>query len=194
MTYPELGYKTYAVGGGINCPVFKSECRLPNSILFVGSSFYTKGGDLVVEAYKLLKQRISNLTLTIAGPKQKPEEVTDDINFLGVISNDDVSKIMLSHSVFCMPSRFDAYGLVFVEALVNGMPCIGRNAWEMPYFIEEGVTGELIDDDDVEELASKIERVLNSPQYGQNVQSRHDYYVQEYSWKNVCKRISDIIK
>ena len=43
--------------------------------------------------------------------------------------------------VFCMPSYFEAYGLVFVEALTFGLPCIGRNCYEMPYFIEEGKTG-----------------------------------------------------
>ena len=46
--------------------------------------------------------------------------------------------------VFCMPSYFEAYGLVFVEALTFGLPCIGRNCYEMPYFIEDGKTGLLL--------------------------------------------------
>ena len=36
-----------------------------------------------------------------------------------------------------MPSYFEAYGLVFIEALTYGLPCIGRNAFEMPNFIQD---------------------------------------------------------
>lgn len=194
LKYPEFSSKTYIVGGGINISNSSNKNRIPNSILFVGKDFYRKGGDLVVKAYRILKEKNKGLKLTIAGPTVMPKEITDDIDFLGEISFEKVDELMSTHSIFCMPSRFEAYGLVFVEALVNGIPCIGRNAWEMPYFIEEGVTGELIGHDDAEELASKMERVLNSHHYCQNVQARHDYYVQEYSWKNVCKRISDNMK
>ena len=51
-----------------------------------------------------------------------------------------------------MPSYFEAYGLVFAEALTYGLPCIGRDKFAMSEFIEDGCTGRLISGEDVEEL------------------------------------------
>lgn len=95
--------------------------------------------------------------------------------------------------VFCLPSYFEAYGLVFVEALTFGHPCIGRNCYEMPYFIEEGRTGLLLHDDDPEELASLMQQALESDDLSANVASRHDRYVHEYSWDAVAERIAKVI-
>lgn len=92
-----------------------------------------------------------------------------------------------------MPSHFEAYGLVFIEALSFGLPCIGRDAYEMPYFIEEGVTGELIKTESIQELVDKIEVVLNTPSYKDNVMAKREFYLQEYSWDTVAQRISNII-
>ncbi len=60
-----------------------------------------------------------------------------------------------------MPSEFEAYGLVFPEALSFGVPCIGRNAYEMQYFIKEGVNGYLLNDDKPEMLSEIMYKVLN---------------------------------
>ncbi len=46
--------------------------------------------------------------------------------------------------MFVLPSKFDAWGHVFVEAMGNGLPCIGTNCCAMPEIIEEGVTGRLV--------------------------------------------------
>ena len=96
--------------------------------------------------------------------------------------------------VFCMPSYFEAYGLVFVEALTFGLPCIGRNCYEMPYFINDGKTGLLLENDDPHELASLMQQILDNDTFSQNVVSNRPNYIQEYSWSTVAERISSIIK
>ena len=79
-----------------------------------------------------------------------------------------------------MPSYFEAYGLVFVEALSFGLPCIGRNCYEMPYFIEEGQTGLLLTNEDANELAALMERLLKDEKMKENVKAKRDYYLKEY--------------
>ena len=64
-----------------------------------------------------------------------------------------------------MPSYFEAYGLVFAEALTYGLPCIGRDKFAMSEFIEDGCTGRLISGEDAEELALDLWEVLQDPKY-----------------------------
>lgn len=192
--YPELAMKTYHVGGGINTtPTYRGGNSHNYNILFIGRDFYRKGGDIVIEAFYELKKSIPKAQLTIAGADMKFAKYYPDVEFVGDISNEEVSKLMSMADLFCMPSRFEAYGLVFIEALAAGVPCIGRNMWEMPYFIEEHFTGELLQNESVKELADKMHKILTNPQYKINVLARHDFYIKEYSWEKVCKQINDII-
>lgn len=95
--------------------------------------------------------------------------------------------------IFCMPSYFEAYGLVFVEALTFGLPCIGRDCYEMPYFIQDGETGLLLKDDDPRELAGLMKRALDDTSLQRNVADRRLQYIEEYSWKTVAGRIAKVM-
>lgn len=95
--------------------------------------------------------------------------------------------------VFCMPSKFEAYGLVFIEALTFGLPCIGREAYEMPYFIEDGKTGYLLRKETPEALSNLIIAAISNKVMRDTVMSMRDTYIREYSWNSVCKRITEII-
>nr|WP_302830762.1 glycosyltransferase family 4 protein [uncultured Bacteroides sp.] len=195
--YPEFKDKIYAVGGGCNAYSFNSdEIRRGNKILFVGKAFLRKGGDIVVEAFRLLRANYKkDAELIIVGPKTLPDKYRGEgIIFKGCLSFEEVGRLMKMCDVFCMPSRFEAYGLVFVEALLNGLPCIGRNAFEMPYFIEPGITGELIDEDDPEVLARKIVDVMANDEMKHAVAERRNEYESYYNWDRVCADITRIIK
>lgn len=195
--YREFRSKVYHVGGGINLDYKKIENNLNkenNRILFVGRDFKRKGGYDVIKAFEILRKKYKNLELHIAGPRVNPiKNVIPGYYFYGDATKDTLQYLMNNCDVFCMPSYFEAYGLVFIEAFAFGLPCIGRNICEMPYFIESGITGELVDGISAEELSQKIEIVLNDTNYKRNVEDRRDYYLKEYSWDSVAKRIAEII-
>lgn len=113
---------------------------------------------------------------------------------MGQLPFDEVANLYNTCDIFCMPSYFEAYGLVFVEALSFGLPCIGRNCYEMPYFIEEGQTGLLLKNDDANELAGLMERLLKDERMKENVKAKSDYYLKEYSWDSVALRMKNVIE
>lgn len=195
--HPNIAYKIHAVGGGVNFDLndnIKIQ-RSGNKILFVGKDFYRKGGPIVVKAFKILKQTyMPNAELHIVGPSKDLVENSPGIFNHGLIDFEEVKDIMGMCDVFCMPSYFEAYGIVFIEALCMGLPCIGRNCWEMPYFIQEGKTGELLKNESPEELAQLMLKILTNPEYTEYISMIQVSLRKKYSWQTVAERISSIIE
>lgn len=189
--------KVHAVGGGINIDAGKIDYSLKESkrILFVGRDFMRKGGDLVVNAFRLLREKMPDAELYIAGPQKNPlaKEQVDGIFFVGAQGAEQLVQLYNQCDVFCMPSRFEAYGLVFAEALAFGLPCIARNAFAMKEMIQDGENGYLVDSDDIYVLADKMQRALENKKMQSDVKSQKNFYLQKYSWENVAMRISTVI-
>lgn len=146
------------------------------------------------EAFCILKQTIKDAELYVAGPASDPyPNAIDGYHYMGDCDHDKLSELLNLCDVFAMPSHFEAYGLVFIEALCYGLPCLGRNAYEMPYFIEDGKTGILVEDYARENMAKQLQRLLIDEEIKQNVASKRDWYLKEYSWDTVAERINDFI-
>lgn len=188
--------KVHPVGGGINLDkgLIDKSNKKGNKILFVGRDFKRKGGHIVVEAFKELKKRRKDVELYVAGPVKDPyNEIIDGYHFMGDCDYKKTAELFNLCDIFCMPSYFEAYGLVFVEALTFGLPVIARNAYEMPYLIQNGKTGFLLQKDDVKELSEMMDSLLCDMNIKKNVAERQNDYLIEYSWDKVAERIYSII-
>jgi glycosyltransferase involved in cell wall biosynthesis len=122
----------------------------------------TKGGDIVLAALQLVRERAPEIRLTVAGPAEWPlgEGPPDGVDFLGRVPIGAVAKLMDSHDLLLMPSRIEGFGIVFVEALARGLPCIARKAFAMPELVRPGYNGDLVESDDPATLAKKVLAVL----------------------------------
>lgn len=185
------------MGGGANVDtkLIAPQPKTHNKILFVGKDFKRKGGYITYEAFKLLREQGENVELYVIGPQSDPiENPVEGYHFIGQMPFNEEAKYYNMCDVFCMPSYFEAYGLVFVEALTFGLPCIGRNCYEMPYFIQDGETGLLLNEDDPHELASLMLRILHDDSFSCNVLSHREQYIYDYSWDTVAGRIAKVIE
>lgn len=88
-----------------------------------------------------------------------------------------------------MPSLFEAFGLVFPEALSYGLPCIGRNAFEMPYFIKDGKNGLLLNKQDSNELADLMIKLIQNSKISEYAQKNRIQIYEEYKWDNIVKKM-----
>jgi len=90
--------------------------------------------------------------------------VSDYVNFEGFVHKADVPKYMAQASVFLFPTDFDIWGLVLVEAMAAGLPCIASvKAGATSDLIREGLTGASADFDDAVYVADKIKWLLDNP-------------------------------
>lgn len=189
--------KVHHVGGGINIDSSKitNFSKSNNKILFVGRDFQRKAGYQVYEAFKILIEKYDeNAELYIVGPSENPlNDAIKNVKFIGDISREELVNYYNMCDIFCMPSYFEAYGLVFIEALAFGLPVFGRNKFAMKEFIEEGYNGYLIEDDDYDEWALKLFDLLNNQRIKENVKSQQQKYIHDYSWDTVATRIKNIM-
>lgn len=204
------GEKVHAVGGGINVDAARIHPgqKEGRRILFVGRNFVRKGGPLVVQAFGILREKyLPEAELYLAGASEmdiraalKEREIMPDksdwqkIHLLGDLGAEKLADYYNLCDVFCMPSYFEAYGLVFAEALAYGLPCIGRDKFAMPEFIEDGCTGKLFSGEDAQRLAEDLWDVLRDPKYREKVAGRREWYLREYSWDRVAQKICSVME
>lgn len=190
--------RVFYVGAGINIEqdkIDKSK-KEGNRFLFIGKDFERKAGDMVVKAFNILKKDFQHIELYIIGPETiSSDYLGEGIHFLGELDIEQVSDYLNLCDYFVMPSFFEAFGLVFIEALSYGLPCIGRNIHEMPYLIDDGETGFLLDKDETNPvvLSQLMKKMYLNDNLVKNVVANKEFYRCYYSWDTVANRFISVI-
>ncbi|MCX6720128.1 MAG: glycosyltransferase family 4 protein, partial [Candidatus Staskawiczbacteria bacterium] len=167
------------------------------TILFIGFDFKRKGGFILLEAFKRVRQQIPDARLMIVGPVKELYLIKQEgVDFLGPIKDRaQMAEYYKQASIFVMPSLCEPFGLVFLEAMYNKLPCIASTIDAMPEIIENGKTGFLVFPGDVEELSRKITILLNSPELSKSMGTAAADRVKKYfTWSTVGKTIEMSIK
>lgn len=128
-------------------------------ILFNGSEFERKGGDLVLTAFKQVKRVIPQAKLVIIGKKLLFRE--DGVDNPGRISSrTEMRNMFLNTDLVVSPARCDPFPTFLMEAMNYGIPCIGSNKDGMPEIIDHGVNGIVLEQLTPEMLANQIVNLL----------------------------------
>ena len=178
---------------GINNPptAFRDPGELADGrVLFIGTDFMLKGGDLVVEAVRRLRRGGDRaVRLTVVGPRRwpLPGPVPDFVDFRGQLPAAEVGAIYAAHDLLAMPSRFEGFGIALAEGLIAGLPCVARRAFAMPEIVEEGATGALVGADEPDELAAALDRVLGDPEVFARVAATRPALLRRYDWRTTAR-------
>lgn len=134
--------RVHVVGGGLDVLPARRDAKTRGlggtNVLFVGREFSRKGGDLVVEAIDQLRASgAGDFTLTVAGPASWPlsTPVPDWVDFRGEVPSAALSRVWSEHDIFALPTWYEPYGKVFLEARAAGVPVLGRDAFCMPELV-----------------------------------------------------------
>ena len=122
-----------------------------------------KGIDVLLKAFaEVLKETSDNLELMIIGdgPERTRLEnlveelqIRQSITFKGQQGRSDVARLLAQSHVFVLPTRYEAFGVVLVEALMAGMPVLAtRNSGGPDSIVTPGINGYLFDIDNITQL------------------------------------------
>ncbi|MSP13647.1 MAG: glycosyltransferase family 1 protein [Chloroflexi bacterium] len=183
-------------------------------ILFVGRIEPLKGIDTLIEAVAILARSnpslATNTTLCIVGG-----DVSDDlsrldeemrrlhvlrsslgleemITFAGAQSQESLPCYYSASDVVVVPSHYESFGMVAVEAMACGAPVIASDVGGLSYIIEDGKTGYLVPDRDPEALAQRLQLLLTNPARRDVMSIQAATQARRYSWSNIASEIVDL--
>lgn len=131
-----------------------------------------KGVDTVLHAMRLACDRELTVTVEVVGEgddRRRLEDLSRSlgidalVHFHGSVSDEELGRLFSQSHIFVMPSRKEGFGIVFLEAMSAGLPCIGANHGGTPEVIDHGESGFLIEYGDVAQLAFYLGEFLAAP-------------------------------
>jgi len=133
------------------------------NLLFIGRFDYAKGLDILVELFRTYE--LQHVTLyTIGGSVLGDQRIDlpEGIVHLGWIDNDRIDGYYAMCDAVIMPSRWEGFGLVAVEAMRNGKAVICSNRAALPELVQHEVNGYLFEIEQPEQLLSIIQSLDRS--------------------------------
>ncbi|MEN8157386.1 MAG: glycosyltransferase [Bacteroidota bacterium] len=147
--------------------------RKPDPFIFIwaGRFEHVKGIDLLLHAVKALQENIGKpFRVRLAGKgslraelEQQAEDlgVSGLVKFLGRITRDEMQQEMHDANCFVLPTRYEAFGAVLIEAMAAGLPVIATRSGG-PDTIVTAESGLLIDTENAAQLAGAMEQMITS--------------------------------
>jgi glycosyltransferase involved in cell wall biosynthesis len=162
-------------------------------VLFVGTLEPRKNVSALIKAFHRLNRK--DLRLVLAGNRGWAMEkidglvetlkLGDRVIFPGYVPEEDLIALYNTAEAFVYPSYYEGFGIPLIEAMVCGAPVITSNTSSMPEVV--GDAGLLIDPGDVEDLKSKIERVLSEPALRSRMKEAGLERAQAFSWEKSAR-------
>ncbi len=109
--------------------------------------------------------------------------------FLGQLKGKQLSEAYASSDLFVFPSTTETFGNVTLEAMASGIPPVCANKGGASGFIQEHITGLLAKPRDAEDLAEKIEFLLDHPEQREEMAKQAFIYSQEQTWEKSFEKI-----
>ena len=158
-------------------------------LLFIAVKWNSKGGPIAIEALKELNRCGINTELTVVGctPQEKKCSGLKIIPFLDKSNYQDLQSLYNlynSSHFFILPTRNEAVGIVFSESAAFGLPCIASNTGGIPDYIEDNITGRLLElSANGKDYADVIENIWNDKvEYKKMQIASRKKYEQELNW------------
>lgn len=174
-------------------------------ILFAGNICEAKGIMTILEAIKIVKNNLGKIKLMIAGGITDTDfyfkairfieenNLGMSVNFLGHLSNKELKEEYQKASLFVFPSQQDVAPLAVLQAMAAGKAVIASRVGGIPYMIDDGINGVLIDKKDHVFLAEKITSLINDRELRKRLGSNARKKIsRDYSAEKVTDRLYGI--
>jgi D-inositol-3-phosphate glycosyltransferase len=183
-------------------------------ILFVGRIEPLKGIDTLIQAMSCLRvteiHRPVHLAIIGGEPDADPKDMSaemarlqklsDDlcmggmVVFLGKRGQDTLPYYYSAAEAVVMPSLYESFGMVALEAMACGTPVIASEVGGLGYLVQNGVTGYTIPDSEPDTLCEKLSWLLGDPHLRQTMGRCAAEYAQDYAWEKIAAQIVDVYK
>ena len=200
--------KIEVVPASVNTKIFIPGKKFPRNniikLVTVGRVDELKGQQYGIHAVRILKDRGYIVEYYIVGEGSYSNEIielvsnmelTENVRLMGKMFQPEVLQLLQSADIFLMTSvtetngMQESQGLVTAEAQACGLPVIAFDSGGVKYTLQEGVTGFLCEEKDIECIASKVECLINNEELRKNLSENAIKFIERnYSEKSVLKK------
>lgn len=171
-------------------------------ILVVGKQSYQKGYDRLLKIWALVSQKLPDWQLEVYGKLDSSLELekmtqklklTDSVSFYPPIKN--IQRKYKETSIYLMTSRFEGFGMVLIEAMAHGVPCI---SFDCPYgpsdIIKDNKNGFLIENGDIIKFANAVSFLIENKQERHRLGNKAKESVNDYELKKIALKWDILFK
>lgn len=119
-------------------------------------------------------------------------KINDFVIFLGKRSQDTLPYYYNAADVVVMPSHYESFGMVALEAMACGTPVIASQVGGLAYLVQDKVTGYVIPTDDPQALADGLKKLLCDCQLKNELSENAVTYARGYDWSIIGARVNDL--
>ena len=179
------------------------------NILFAGRIEPLKGIDTMLRAMALIQERrpevLHNACMAIIGGDPWADDLDDEmarlqqlradldihdlVTFLGAKDQDLLPNYYAAAEMVVMPSHYESFGMVALEAMAMGTPVIASEVGGLAHLVKHGMTGYHVPSRDPEALAARIYELLSNQDCRQILGLQARDYAKQYAWPNIVDRM-----
>lgn len=174
----------------------------PAELLFAGRLEYEKGVQDLLAALPRIRRSHPGTTLTIAGDgtqrdwlmeQARKHRVGKAVRFVGPVDHTELVTLMHRCDAIVLPSRYEPFGIVALEAAATGVPLIVSTAGGLGEAVREPDTGLTFEPADVAGLAAAVRATLSDPgAAAQRALRARARLTAEFSWAEVAERTASV--
>lgn len=171
-------------------------------LLFIGVDFDRKGGTLLLNAFKTVRERYPKAKLHIVGPRQLSisPELSGGVVYHGFLSKRvpeqrrQIEDLLKRACLFVLPSFYEGVGISSLEAMLYQTPCVVTDAWGFRDAIRPGETGYLVECGSTDDLVAKLCLCLSNPADLKRMgETGRNMVLQQFTWERVAERIENAV-
>jgi D-inositol-3-phosphate glycosyltransferase len=181
-------------------------------ILFVGRIEPLKGIDTLIKAMPCLRvaeaDRPASLVIIGGDPSASPDQMTSEmarlqalckelclddlVLFLGKRDQDTLPYYYSAADVVVMPSHYESFGMVALEAMACGTPVVASQVGGLAFLVQDGITGFHVPDQDPDALCDRLSRLLGDSELLARMGSQAAEYAKGYAWESIAKQMINL--
>lgn len=181
-------------------------------ILFVGRIEPLKGLDTLIRAVSCMRlkemERPAYLVVIGGDPNASPEAMTAEMTrlqslcddlcmkhlvvFLGKRGQDTLPYYYSAAEVLVMPSHYESFGMVALEAMACGTPVVASQVGGLAFLVQDGISGFHVPDGDHDALCERLTQLLGDHDLRRQMGENAHRYACEYAWGTIAERIIGI--
>jgi glycogen(starch) synthase len=170
-------------------------------VLLLGRLVYEKGFQLALEAMPSLIDRLSSTRFLVAGSGTHERELRRQAaelglmehgTFLGWIGDDVLHSLYRIADVCVVPSIYEPFGLVALEAMASGCPCIVADTGGLREVVPHEEAGLRFRARDPVALGEMVERLLTDPELRERLVAEASEHVLRFDWADVAEQTASV--